>query len=1076
MKFGKYLAKRSLDLPEYTEKFIDYKRLKKLIKRLSAPDPETLATAKKEEIEKSLRDNKASFFFQLERELEKVNDFYIEKENELKTRLKILNQNKDKAYEDGRVDSKSSVDYISLHEGYSRFKRDLDRLAQFIDLNATGFSKVLKKWDKRSKSRTKELYLSRQVKAQPVFHREELSTLNDQAGASLLELEAWSDGDAVIFEKKDGRDSSGGIKKNTGRGRDDLYHEFIRMVQTANGDDEVKDAVEQWIEQTKYIKDAQDRITKIFLSTITTNAPDISLKTLYESGFVNLAVEDGISEKNCLHRAATTGRKYVFEVAENVKINKKNFKGEEMQVDAIDTVDASGKTPLHYAALNGNQEIIQILVNHGVSLDDHDKDNYSALLYAIVNKFETCVKQLIDAGANIQADSNKDYVPLNLACQYGLYNIVEMLLDKKPNICTDAEGLYPLHIVAREGHSNLVPLLIPYVDINQLDKFNGWPALSYAASEGHPDSVKALIEANANVLQLDEDGYSALYYAGWEGNVKCMGEIASKIPKSNNQMPIDNSIHLSGMQEMDTRNDNNNNNNSTTDTNDNKDRKMSMDLSANMDEMDISELDQIPDLELPPPIIPLRRYGHNFLDNKIVLQILFDPKESPIRLHDSSSSSSSTTPSPAGRLTISTRNKDNLIPRSIILPMGDNDKSMSFQVESIDDFALDFEIFPTFGTQVIAKGAALPYVFNNRKDTYTAEHFCQLPLFDMRLKAVGELAFRFQVVKPYSGKPLEIAKYDTYWKSTSQVENNSSNIQSLSFITASSLSGEYGRIFVCLTKDNIPVVSQQKWLVELGISGVEVPIGDLTLQQVLEISGGKCDLESVENAHDVNRVTDKGKIIVTLEEFLRRVPLQVKIDIGIMYPTDTDANYSNLGLASFSELNQYVDRILDVIFSHAREIRKSSAHFSSSNNNNNSTATRSIIFSSKHPDVCSMLNWKQPNYPVFFHMNGLKLDHTANQAAPFAYQSAHAFPVEDLDRRCTSIKEAASFAASNNLLGVICSARLLGMVPTIVDAVRAMGLVLVANVDVEGSDYIAPEGCDGSRNRSVLMFEEQIEM
>jgi CDK inhibitor PHO81 len=34
---------------------------------------------------------------------------------------------------------------------------------QFIELNATGFAKALKKWDKRSKSQTKELYLSRQV-------------------------------------------------------------------------------------------------------------------------------------------------------------------------------------------------------------------------------------------------------------------------------------------------------------------------------------------------------------------------------------------------------------------------------------------------------------------------------------------------------------------------------------------------------------------------------------------------------------------------------------------------------------------------------------------------------------------------------------------------------------------------------------------------------------------------------------------------------------------------------------------------------------------------------------------------
>ena len=50
---------------------------------------------------------------------------------------------------------------------------DADPLSQqFIELNATGFRKILKKWDKRSKSQTKELYLAREVEVQPVFNRQ----------------------------------------------------------------------------------------------------------------------------------------------------------------------------------------------------------------------------------------------------------------------------------------------------------------------------------------------------------------------------------------------------------------------------------------------------------------------------------------------------------------------------------------------------------------------------------------------------------------------------------------------------------------------------------------------------------------------------------------------------------------------------------------------------------------------------------------------------------------------------------------------------------------------------------------
>ena len=50
--------------------------------------------------------------------------------------------------------------------------RLIDTLQQFVEINAVGFRKILKKWDKRSKSTTRELYLARQVDVQPVFNRQ----------------------------------------------------------------------------------------------------------------------------------------------------------------------------------------------------------------------------------------------------------------------------------------------------------------------------------------------------------------------------------------------------------------------------------------------------------------------------------------------------------------------------------------------------------------------------------------------------------------------------------------------------------------------------------------------------------------------------------------------------------------------------------------------------------------------------------------------------------------------------------------------------------------------------------------
>lgn len=133
MKFGKYLAARQLELPEYSPYFINYKQLKKLINALTQDNVSTL------------KDKNGSFFFRLERELEKVNQFYLEKESELRFRLDLLVEKKNKSMD--HLISKKSITFISLYDGFKKFSKDLDRLEQFVELNETGFTKVLKKWD-----------------------------------------------------------------------------------------------------------------------------------------------------------------------------------------------------------------------------------------------------------------------------------------------------------------------------------------------------------------------------------------------------------------------------------------------------------------------------------------------------------------------------------------------------------------------------------------------------------------------------------------------------------------------------------------------------------------------------------------------------------------------------------------------------------------------------------------------------------------------------------------------------------------------------------------------------------------
>lgn len=990
VKFGKYLAKRQLEVPEYGNYFINYKALKKLIKSLSNQ------AAAGGNVEQALRENKATFFFRLERELEKVNTFYLQKEAELRLRIDILMEKKADAYATGSLTSSTSVSYISLYEGFQRFRRDLSKLEQFIELNATGFSKVLKKWDKRSKQQTKELYLSRAVEVQPVFHRDILARLSDQASSSILELEAWADGDVIYDDSRRGSEvapasvptpaaPTGPIPTTPipiappGAKDDDLYYEF---VETASAENVTTSDISEWVEVLKKVRDAKTRVTRIFLLSISTSASNAALLALYESGLVDLNASDALNGRNVLHEGAMAtaiDRTSILELAisQGVSVLARDF---------------YGRTPLHYACLHNQRKLLKMF--HGAEVNALDKDNFTPLLYSVINQYSDCVRDLIAMGASVDSVSDNGYIPLNLACQYGVYDASEIILQNTPRHEPDAEGLFALHIAARAGHSTLVSLLLKYgADVNELDKLNRWTALFHAANEGHEGVLETLLSAGARTDITDEERHSALYYAAWEGHVKCMHRLADL--EANQQRSEDVDM-----------------------------RSPVRSTPAPLGDA-IDELDGIPDLSLPPPILPFRRYGHNFLDQKIFVLITL-AGTSPVKFVSEEATLSS------GQLRISSKSDHSVIPRSIPLAMSDTDRAISFQLDSLDEFALDFEIFPTFGTRIIAKTAALPYIW---RATLTQFHQSYtLPLFDMRLHTIGEMAFDVQVVRPYRGTPLEITKYDTYWKSTGTSQ------QSLSFVTASSVSGQYARLTVCVTSDGVPVVTPS-WRVDVG-HGIRIGVNNLTLHELQKCTSTPASItETLQTASEPTQVHQLlATATLPLSDVLRLLPTHLKLDLNVVFAA--------------SDLNHYVDTILDVLFAHARDTHDTNRL---SNGDPTPRATRSIILSSVNPDVCTALNWKQPNYPVFFVMrNGSMGDPDAEKA--------------DLDRVSVSVKEAVLFANGNNMLGLVCDARLLNLVPALVESICSSGLVLVSDGDHEC------KGVKAMRNNDVVEFHNSIDV
>ena len=718
-----------------------------------------------------------------------------------------------------------------------------------------------------------------------------ISDLSDQATTSLLELGAWAEGEKIQYDSSRPPEHTV-TGQPIGTNNSDTDSQILHAANTGN-----KTGLQDWISRLKESLDAKERFTRIFL-TATPEAPEESLIVLLESGLVDVHAEDEINERNCLHEAAISGRDAVLDIALRRKVD-------------VARVDVYGRTPLHYACMHGHVAMAGALMESGPKTIDYlDHDNFTPLIHAIVHHQFACAQQLLAYGARIDPESDSDHVPLNLACQYGSVEIANLLLEEQAKLLPDAEGLFPQHLVARSGQSPDTLLMLERygADLDQRDKLYQWTPLFHAASEGRVDCIRTLLERGVDVQLLDEKGYSAMYYATWEGHLQCMKLLSSTD---------------AGILDV-----------SRLTTN----RSLVTPAAGNSAGVTL-DADGIPDLSLPPPIIPLRRYGHNFLDSKTFVQLTFGAvgSDAIVFYHDSKY--------PAARLTISSKSSD-VIPRNIMLPIQEDFKIVSFQIDNLDSFAIDFDIFPTFGSKVIARTVALPSIFSA---ITSSSGFCCLPLFDPRLRAIGQISFDFQVIKPFHGIPLDITHFATYWRAISQLDTHPNAL-----ITGSSLSGDYVQLFVQLTSDGVPVI-HPKWLVDHF--GIDVPIARMSHEHYLSIRTQPGNSDELLVMLPQRTVEDNAAIHValaesffTLREVLALLPTSIHVNIQVLFPTVAQERGLGLSPGPSSNINNFADAILKDVFDHARSIKEKRPDF-----------MRSIVFTSYNADICTALNWKQPN-------------------------------------------------------------------------------------------------------------------
>ena len=198
------------------------------------------------------------------------------------------------------------------------------------------------------------------------------------------------------------------------------------------------------------------------------------------------------------------------------------------------------ESSIHFAAMQGDLVIIQMLCEQGIELNSFNTNKHTPLMMACGNKHLKAVKYLIKKGADINAiDNNYDNI-LHGCINSDIYDILLYLLNNKnnkiineknyknetpliyavklkkikyvelllkygayPNVC-DMEGSIPLVQAVKDNQYEICELLLKYgADPNIYFSYSDYnSALFHAIKKDDPKLIQLLLNHNANDLMF----------------------------------------------------------------------------------------------------------------------------------------------------------------------------------------------------------------------------------------------------------------------------------------------------------------------------------------------------------------------------------------------------------------------------------------------------------------------------------------------------------------------------------------------------------------------------------------------
>jgi inversin len=184
----------------------------------------------------------------------------------------------------------------------------------------------------------------------------------------------------------------------------------------------------------------------------------------------------------------------------------------------VSAIDYMFRTPLHWAAVLGYDQVLQYLLEAGANPSAGDGNNCLPLHYAVQRNNMECVVALVSV-SDLNTVDREGRTATMMAAMFGYTDVLQLLLANNSDpLAYDKTGSTALHMAASAGYMECVQLLLATSsNLNGLNAEQHSP-LFCACEQGHVDVVITLVQEGAAVDLQDKEGRTPLHWAASGGH------------------------------------------------------------------------------------------------------------------------------------------------------------------------------------------------------------------------------------------------------------------------------------------------------------------------------------------------------------------------------------------------------------------------------------------------------------------------------------------------------------------------------------------------------------------------------